>query len=365
MVAKRYQVFISSTRRDLGDERRAVAEALLEHGFIPIGMEQFPASGQAGWPLIERFIDECDYYVLIVGRLYGSQRPNGVSYVESEYDYAVATGKPVLAFLLDEEDVADKRVALFRAKIGQDRLRSAWRTPDELAREIVAALHKEIVDNPRPGWVRGDSLPAALDERVAALLDPCERLGIARIGEDGIAGPQLTEGIRNARVVRVMSTSAVRLFEIHKDAFAHMLGRGGDLRLLTPEPDGVFLRDVEVSESGGIDRGATIGDEIRVVRARLLETMADARRAAGGELHGTVSMGHFRSHLRSTLVLCDHAWGRLTITLPPARASETASLELRGGASRPLLTTCVRHFDRTWEIAEARGDVTALRAPGA
>ena len=41
---KRYQVFISSTFRDLVDERQAVLKAVLELDHMPAGMELFPAT---------------------------------------------------------------------------------------------------------------------------------------------------------------------------------------------------------------------------------------------------------------------------------------------------------------------------------
>jgi hypothetical protein len=66
-MEKRYQVFVSSTFTDLKDERGAVMQALLELDCIPAGMELFPASTDDQWTLIQRVIDDCDYYLVIVG----------------------------------------------------------------------------------------------------------------------------------------------------------------------------------------------------------------------------------------------------------------------------------------------------------
>lgn len=68
----RYQVFVSSTFRDLQDERREVMQALLEMDCIPAGMEMFPAADEQAWQLITGVIDQSDYYALIVGGRYGS-----------------------------------------------------------------------------------------------------------------------------------------------------------------------------------------------------------------------------------------------------------------------------------------------------
>lgn len=89
---RRYQVFISSTYMDLVDERREVIQALLEMDCLPAGMEMFPAANDDQWTLIQQVIDESDYYVVIVGGRYGSVAPDGISYTEKEYDYAVSTG---------------------------------------------------------------------------------------------------------------------------------------------------------------------------------------------------------------------------------------------------------------------------------
>ena len=98
-IQVRYQVFVSSTYDDLRAERQQATQAILEAGFFPSGMELFPASDDAQWELIKRVIEESDYYVVIVAGRYGSLGPEGVSYTEMEYDYAVAKGIPVLGFI--------------------------------------------------------------------------------------------------------------------------------------------------------------------------------------------------------------------------------------------------------------------------
>src|ERR1043166_3605727 len=96
---KRYQVFVSSTYEDLKEERQEVIQALLELDCIPSGMELFPAASEDQWTLIKRVIDDCDYYLVIVGGRYGSVGPDKKSFTQMEYEYAVSRNKPVIAFL--------------------------------------------------------------------------------------------------------------------------------------------------------------------------------------------------------------------------------------------------------------------------
>src|SRR5580658_6293264 len=98
-MEKRYQVFVSSTYVDLIEERKEVIQALLEMDCIPAGMELFPAADEDQWSLIKRVIDDCDYYLVIVGGRYGSIGPEGSSYTEMEYRYALDKGKPVIGFV--------------------------------------------------------------------------------------------------------------------------------------------------------------------------------------------------------------------------------------------------------------------------
>ena len=91
-MEKRYQVFVSSTYADLKDERQKVIQTLMELDCIPSGMELFPAMDEEQWQFIKNIIDDCDYYLLIIGGRYGSLAEDGISYTEKEYDYAIEKG---------------------------------------------------------------------------------------------------------------------------------------------------------------------------------------------------------------------------------------------------------------------------------
>ena len=96
---KRYQVFVSSTFVDLQKERQEVIHALLEQDCFPAGMELFPAADEDQWTLIKKVIDDCDYYVVIIAGRYGSIAPDGLSYTEMEYRYALEKKKPIISFI--------------------------------------------------------------------------------------------------------------------------------------------------------------------------------------------------------------------------------------------------------------------------
>lgn len=80
VMNKKYQVFISSTFVDLIQERQSAMRAVLDLGHIPSGMEIFPAADVEQFEYIKKVIDECDYYVLIIGARYGSVDEAGLSF---------------------------------------------------------------------------------------------------------------------------------------------------------------------------------------------------------------------------------------------------------------------------------------------
>ncbi|MFG2936584.1 DUF4062 domain-containing protein [Streptomyces sp. NPDC048282] len=369
-MQKRYQVFISSTRKDLEEERRTLTNALLLNRFIPVGMEHFPAQPDKAWPIIKRFIDECDFYVLVIAGMYGSiNEINRLSYTESEYLYAAEMKKPLFAFIREDRDLLPSKLVepaagrrrklnAFIKRVEADLIRAAWRNPDELATKVTAALNHAASESSAVGWVRADSIPEQFEALHAGMLDPCSQLGIRQVSIDGVAGPEMRENLARAHTTRIMSTSAVRLLEIYKQPFINAVRAGGRIKVLVPEPGSIFLADVEESESNHGPRGMTISEEVSMVRQRLLDIVREVHLL--GATHapapiGTVEIGYFTTHLRSTLVLCDYHWGWLTLTLPPARAPETASLALNGG-DLSLLNVCIRHFERTWEIVTRRGN---------
>lgn len=165
---RRYQVFLSSTYEDLKEERLEVMKALLELDCIPCGMEYFPAANEDQWTYIASLIDDCDYYVVIVGGRYGSTDAHGVSYTQKEYEYAVSKGIPVIAFLHGEPgkiaSAKTERTQTGREKLEEfrrlcyKRLCKEWTTLHELGAVVSRSLTQLIKRNPRSGWVRADAL---------------------------------------------------------------------------------------------------------------------------------------------------------------------------------------------------------------
>ncbi|MBI2408121.1 MAG: DUF4062 domain-containing protein [Gemmatimonadetes bacterium] len=161
----KHQVFVSSTFKDLVQERQAVIHALLELDCIPAGMELFPAADEDAWSLIRSVIDDCDYYILVIAGKYGSTNSSGVSFTEMEFDYAVSINKPILAFLHENPDAlpagnVDKsepllqRLDAFREK-AKSRHCKFWTSPEDLGGKVSRSLVQLRKRHPSAGWIPG------------------------------------------------------------------------------------------------------------------------------------------------------------------------------------------------------------------
>ena len=112
-------------------------QALMEMDCIPAGMELFPAADEEQWLFIQKIINDCDYYVLIIGGRYGSLTEDGISYTEKEFDYAVSRGIKVIALIhdtpdqlpfskVDASEATQKKLSAFREKVRTGRLVKFW-----------------------------------------------------------------------------------------------------------------------------------------------------------------------------------------------------------------------------------------------
>jgi hypothetical protein len=165
------KVYISATFRDLQRHRAAVATVLRRMGHQPIGMEDYVAEGARPLHRCLADVAACDAYVGIIAWRYGfvptdagapgTILPQGTSLsstsiTEFEFRQAVESGKPVLIFLLDPDaewpssqfDAVSgdgdqgKEIFRLRQEVSQHYVVSHFRTPEELASLVSAAVYR-------------------------------------------------------------------------------------------------------------------------------------------------------------------------------------------------------------------------------
>lgn len=176
-MQKKYQVFISSTYTDLIEERQQAVLAVLKANHIPAGMELFKAGSLDQLQTIERWIDESDIYMLILGGRYGTLEPKSQkSYTHLEFEYALKSKIPIFVILLTDnmlklkslgpslkdadvfEQKNKKKYKDFKNLVaGHNRVVAMVDNTDQIKSEVLGAINEIIHLNDLKGWVREDS----------------------------------------------------------------------------------------------------------------------------------------------------------------------------------------------------------------
>lgn len=204
MTNKRYQVFVSSTYKDLTEERAEIMQALLELDCMPAGMELFPAANEQQWNWIKKVIDESDYYLVVIGGRYGTiSEATGMSYTEMEYRYAIETFKPVIAFIHEDtskiisgkteaNSLAKKKLDQFR-KFTEQRLCKYWSSSTDLGAKVSRSITQLIKHQPAAGWIQANLIPVDYSQEVLNLRQKVDEL-VEKLRQVGLEEPS---GIEN------------------------------------------------------------------------------------------------------------------------------------------------------------------------
>lgn len=185
-MKKKLQVFISSTYIDMIEERQAAVSAVLNAGHIPAGMELFKSGDKSQKATIQRWIQESDVYMLILGGRYGSiDEETGKSYTHWEYDYAGELGKRRFAIVINDKKLDEKarenkdylerehykEYKAFKAEVLSN-ISKFYEDLKDIKLATMESLKEFEADDSLIGWVKADQAgnsEETLKENVALL----------------------------------------------------------------------------------------------------------------------------------------------------------------------------------------------------
>lgn len=177
------KIYISSTYQDLIEYRAAVDRTLRRMGHDVIGMEQYVAEGSKPVERCKADVRTADLYVIIVAWRHGyvpgrsATPPDPRSITEIELTEAQLNGKPILAMLLDPETPwppnrvdamggapgEGEDVSRLRSLLGSNYLAGIFRTPDDLASQVAAAVSAQGLTRHMVDRVLGQTSVASKD----------------------------------------------------------------------------------------------------------------------------------------------------------------------------------------------------------
>lgn len=173
MLDIRYQIFISTSGRDMQPERMVLSQTLVGMGFFAWGLEHRTPLTTT---LARRQIDECDYVILLLGSQYGEQSISGVSYLSLEYEYALSLAKPIIVFMHEQPEsreidlqethpqLKDKFLAFRKKLLHEAKHIFYFKTPRELELAVRLNIPLMVEQHMGQGWVPAHQAQQLEDE---------------------------------------------------------------------------------------------------------------------------------------------------------------------------------------------------------
>jgi hypothetical protein len=163
----KYHIFIGSTLDDLKNERKELPRIVMELGHIPVVADYFDVTARNNQNLLQKTIEECDYFIALVAHKYNDSEGKASPLV-AQINMAVKKGIPVLALIIDDKARSkpakkEKDPALIR-KLNdlKTKLRGGpcetWSNSPDLCQKAQSLLVQELNINARPGWERAEKL---------------------------------------------------------------------------------------------------------------------------------------------------------------------------------------------------------------
>jgi tetratricopeptide (TPR) repeat protein len=244
-----YQIFLSSTYRDLVTERQAVEQVIVALGQHFKGMEHFFAREETPLETCLDAVARSHWLVLVVGQRYGATDANGISYTEREYLRAGQLNIPRFVFLQDDavtdaprDDEPAKRASVkrFRADLmARHTIPPPFKTPDELAKQVALTLAREIIMRGAASRGLMPPPPEIFVGRQDELRDIAARLRAN--GAVGIAGVRGLGGIGKSALATVFAYAHIAEYP---DGLLWVTLAGRDPMLLLSDLANVFGEDV-------------------------------------------------------------------------------------------------------------------------
>jgi len=214
----KYHIFIGSTLDDLKSERRELPRIVTELGHTPVMADFLDGSAGSVSKLLQKTIEECDYFIALVAHRYGG--PDGISPLFGECAVAARKGIPVLALIIDDkarwkpakretDETLVRRLDEFKSKLRGGPF-ATWSNIPDLCQKAQSLIVQELSLNSRPGWVRADRIidPTVANE-ISRLSSENDDLRRRIVRDDGASFAKLQD--EEDRALKVLALNKVTL----------------------------------------------------------------------------------------------------------------------------------------------------------
>lgn len=153
-----FKVFLSSTYKDLLQEREIAKNVIARLQQQYVGMEFFPASDETPIEVCQNHVDSANIVILIIGHRYGFvSKVHNKSIVELEFERAIAQGKRVLVFIksneslipashFEEKPESISKLRKFKKNLSNHYHVITYKSPEQFESELFYSLYPLVSD---------------------------------------------------------------------------------------------------------------------------------------------------------------------------------------------------------------------------
>lgn len=387
-MIKYYQVFISSTSKNLKTSRQKIITDLLsQNKFFPIAMEHMVSESNT-LEMLYNYMKSSDVCVLLLGDDVGTALGNAIEYVSNpdmldaiekyntkngmedarymtytEFEFALALhfNVAVLAFVKDtvvtscESGHADKTLHRFYNAVREKAAYSTW-TDEPSPTEIVTSLNRHIDTHPDlSGWIK---------EKDSAIYKSASYAGITDISLEGfLPREKLKVWLADSQQLKICYTTGRSFILSNGDILSDFVANGGSIKFLCCKPHTQSLNDIQAIEETVFGDRTQIHHELFDVCSELRNIYNISKKkfeANSCEKIGEIQINFLSTLFRSSFLIAENSsqnqkFGWFTITLPPAKSRETISFEMisneDSSSENNLLNRSLIHFESVWKYS--------------
>lgn len=174
-----------------------------------------------------------------------------------------------------------------------------------------------------------------------------KKLGIQTISKKGnIDTIEFSKRVKKAKELKILSISAYGFIKNYSDVIKELLINCSTIKVLISQEGSKIVSQIEDLSSHF--QKNLISEEIRQSKSMLYDIYYEVYQLKKGQPIGKIEIGSYDTHYKMPMIIIDDNFAKLTITLPPKRAMNSTSFELRKLDDDCLLTDTVKHFDTIW-----------------
>jgi len=183
------------------------------------------------------------------------------------------------------------------------------------------------------------------------------KYGIKGIYKNERASDSVKEKLPIIEKLKIMIVSGPNMLKSLETTFVTLLTKNKEVEIIIGTLNSDFVEDIEICETCDTDkkqRKGNISKEINLAIDNLnmcIDKAIKIQKEENKNVIGKLSLRHFNTLLRSSIIIVNDEWAWLTLNLPPFKALDSLSIEFCKKDENSYLEDIIKHFDTVYKLS--------------